>query len=696
MATTKSHVQRRPPKEEAEAAAAYFTDRWHPVPYAAALWLLLCVGTGVLRILTIILRMPSPVGWMPPLPSLLYAVSFSGAGWLAWHLVAKERRQRKEVAIARDRRVMLAEVGLPDPGDDVLAKQAEKDSERIEFVLESFETVCRTSSLQALKPGEEERTIPILAGARCTIDRDVTANLRTVGGNGITIRDIRANADRFAEVAGANRLRVRLTGQPGEARLTWVFSDPMDRLVRVQDLPEPTARGNAVIGLTEHGDGIELRSDRPGAWTGFQGSGKSTAIKAKLASLLHQGLYVELHIINPKKMEWRAYAVAAGYTVDDVEDVITRPSPEWVNQVKVASYAEIDKGEGLEVVEAYYARVKQQAGALAAAGVLNASRETVVGATPDNPYIWLINDEGGDYLKEEQVGSLHTYGLAKQKARATGAGFDACFIQLNESTLKEGRKLYANRIGFRSEEGTGIALFGRSAVERGAKLNEISENTPGVGYYNDPSTGELVRFKGALVTPADEARMHQGLPPEGMGAGRSDEEDVEDWYVYVLPDAAGDTPYVGMTGQDDPWNRVMQHEEDKPWFCEVDLSKVHIYRRDSEAQARKLEYLLIRKLRPFYNTQHNLDNPRRIDWKRDGYTPRGIGLAPDVLAEEATTRRWPRADMPKAKPRKVRQPAAVVQPVPLSELEPDGIVQDDGSLLVNLKANRYTRTRSAA
>ena len=688
MATTKSKAQHKPSPEETEAAAAYLKT-WHPVAYSLVVWALLWVVTGFLRVVSIIFGMPTPLPRVNLLPAMWIAIAFGVGSTLAWKAYTNDKTRREEKAIATRRRVMLAENGLPDPGDDVLAEQAEKEGKRVAATMLSFETVCRTSSLQALKPGEEEKSIPKLGDVRCTVDLDVTAKLHTVGGNGITIRDIRSNADRFAEVAGAHKLRVRTTGKPGDAVLTWVFTNPLERTIRVQDLPQPRRAGNAVIGITENGDPMELDSDKPGAWAGWQGSGKSNALKAKLASLLGQGLYVELHIINPKKMEWRRYAVAAGYEVDDVADTITRPTqPEWRNQLKVANYAEGDHAEGLEVVEAYYARVMRQAGHLASKGILNAATQTKVGDSPDNPYIWFINDEGGDYLKEEQAGSLHVYGLAKQKARATGGGLDACFLQVNESTLKEGRKLYGNRIGFRSEEGTGIALFGRSAVEKGARLNEIPKGTPGVGVYQDPDTGDLAWFRGAIITDTDEARMaDEGLPPEGMGAGRDLAEDpIEDWYVYVLPDVAGDTPYVGMTGQDDPWDRVQQHREDKPWFPEVDETAIRIYRRDSEEQARRLEYLLIRKLRPFYNTQHNMDNPRRIDWKT-GYVPRDVGLTPELLAEETATRKLPRVTVPKVKARKPRpQPA---EPVP--------VVDADTTLLTNLQASRYTKySRKAA
>lgn len=652
-----------PPEKVVEEDPAHYLRTWHPVTYSVIVWALLWVGSGLLRVVTMIFGMPEPLPRVGLRDACLLALLFGVVSTVLWRGRDRAKRARVEAELAKRRRLLRAEKGLPDPGVEVLKEQVGQETQRIEQVREAFETVCRTSALQALKPGDEEKTIPQLLNVRCTVDLDVEADLVTAGGNGVTIDDIRANARRFAEVADAKRVKIRRkAGSLGRATITFLYTDPLDRFNYVKDLQRPRMAGNLVIGVTEDDAAMEIPSDGHALFAGYTKSGKSSAVWDVLASLTQQGIWTQLLIIDPKKMELAAFKSQVGKG--------------WLpNRLQVVAYgAERDEGE--EVIRQAYELMQDRATRFGDMGVSNAVEE--VPNSPENPYVLVINDELGDYMDLEKKGSLHAWGQLKQKGRAVGVNVIACAITVNDTEMGAGRKLYGTRVGFRGEEGLGIALFGKDAVSRGAEPHKISRDQQGMGFVVDPDTGEMSRFRAAFVSKDDRARLVQGLLPEGMGSGLVEDEPNGEWPVYWRRSLDKQSLYVGKGDPDIRW----QEHKQKAWAALDHAPHQVVWYLDSEAEQLAWEKLMIEQKRPIYNVHHNLDNPIRRDWKEQ-FVPAEV--EPVAVVEQLKSRlKHPRLAAFRAR----RQ----VKPTP-DVVVPDAVVGADGSLLADLRAHRYGRPR---
>ena len=71
--------------------------------------------------------------------------------------------------------------------------------------------------------------------------------------------------------------------------------------------------------------------------------------------------------------------------------------------------------------------------------------------------------------------------------------------------------------------------------------------------------------------------------------------------VYVHTNKDNEVLYVGISYK--PLFRTHQHSKTKDWFEEVENIKIHWFKTREEAQ--KQERILIKKLAPKYNIQHN-------------------------------------------------------------------------------------------
>lgn len=677
MATTKKPV----PED-----VAAFSEAWEPVVRALVVWFILCAGTGVLSWFT-------NIGWMRPLPAMLVSI-----GIIVTHLVCSKRA---EAGKRRRRQLRLyAESGLQVPDPEKLKAAGKLAEQRINQDREAFETVCRTSNVQALKPGEEEKSIPATSNWRCTVDGDVEVDINVARGNGLTIDDIRAHLRRFAAVADVKRVKLRRhPGTQSRATMTFLYTDPLERFNHVRDLRLPAIRGNLVIGITEHDEPAELPSNKPILVAGFQDAGKSSIGWSALASLMQQGIWTEVIFLDPKMMEFVAWK----------EQV----DKGWLpNRVKVLAYASLDpdtfdRQEILDTIQFAHDRMQARAKQFGDDKVQNAVTE--IPNSQENPYLLIINDELGDILDIEKRGSLEAWNRLKQKARAVGVGIIGSAITVNDSEMGAGRKLYGTRVGLRAEEGTAIALFGKDAVNRGAALHLISPDEPGRGYIVDPQSGQLVQFRGSWVPKSDRLRMAAGDLPENMGSGVPVDEDDDECFAYWLPNREGEVLYCGKAK--DPWGnmklagdkpygpggRFAAHEKDKPWWHEVYWPRVRVFSCAGEKGALIRESDLIDYYHPIYNIQQNGDNPAAVD-VRKGYEPR-LQLLPDEVLEaeeKSLARRWRPAPRVKKearrwpslpKRRQVEESAPIEAPVVL-----DGL---DGALVTSLRAARARKGRAA-
>lgn len=510
---------------------------------------------------------------------LLIAVVVGTAAAVRW------RRKRLKV---------LADSGNPDPGLVGLGRQFVDEREKVAYVRQQFELACKSNHLQ--DANSPQKAAPQLRHVRMDGNGDVTFTVDCAEA-GLTVEDLQAKQHEIAQICRAHRCVIRKTKNVGWATVMLQKSDHLARVPPYQELARPKRRGNMVLGTTEHGTPLELHSHIPTIFAGGQGSGKSNLGRAALLSLADQGIFVKLRIINPKNQEFAEWGKHVG---------------EWVGTFFVAGYVADDVPAGLRLLDEAYAELQERSERFAAQGITNAID---VPNSKDNPYLLVINDEGLDYSEAEKKGSTISYGRFKQKARSVGAQAITMFQYCLATELGAGRKLYGQRICMRAEEETGITVLGRSAVTRGAKVDRIPIDKPGLGVYVDESD-QVTWFRSAYVPDSVWHDLANGIVPDDMGAGLVVDAPEEDHAVYIFATADSEVLYVGRAR--DPKERAKDHAKDKPWFGDIDWSNpmTKVLWRPGLAAAVKCEKQKIRELQPRYNSQHNMDNPLRRDWRK--------------------------------------------------------------------------------
>lgn len=83
------------------------------------------------------------------------------------------------------------------------------------------------------------------------------------------------------------------------------------------------------------------------------------------------------------------------------------------------------------------------------------------------------------------------------------------------------------------------------------------------------------------------------------------------YYLYRFYNTAGRLLYVGISNNPD--RRWDEHEDDKPWWGEVEDQTSE--RVGTMREALDAEEDAIRRERPLYNVVHNGDNPDRVAWR---------------------------------------------------------------------------------
>ncbi|WP_280256973.1 hypothetical protein [Nocardia abscessus] len=97
------------------------------------------------------------------------------------------------------------------------------------------------------------------------------------------------------------------------------------------------------------------------------------------------------------------------------------------------------------------------------------------------------------------------------------------------------RQLFPVRIGLRLDEPTQNAMVhGQGARDRGARCDEISDQTPGVGYVGEDGTSEFVRVRAYFVSDEDIDAIVDAYSPAPQITGPADD------YSGFDPDDLGD------------------------------------------------------------------------------------------------------------------------------------------------------------
>lgn len=161
----------------------------------------------------------------------------------------------------------------------------------------------------------------------------------------------------------------------------------------------------------------------------------------------------------------------------------------------------------------------------------------------DEPLILVMIDEAASLSayadREEREEFRRLTGLLLSQGRAAGVSVVAALQDPSKDTMPN-RQLFPIRVGLRLDEpGQTGMVHGHGARDRGARCDEISEHTPGVGYVGEDGTTEFVRVRAYWVSDTDIGRIveqyspavpdlspqadYTGFDPEDLGDGDDSE-----------------------------------------------------------------------------------------------------------------------------------------------------------------------------
>ncbi|MFI2478160.1 FtsK/SpoIIIE domain-containing protein [Nocardia xishanensis] len=162
----------------------------------------------------------------------------------------------------------------------------------------------------------------------------------------------------------------------------------------------------------------------------------------------------------------------------------------------------------------------------------------------DEPLILIIIDEAASLssyaTREEQQEFRRLTGLLLSQGRAAAVSVIAALQDPSKETMPN-RQLFPIRIGLRLDEPTQTTMVhGQGARDRGARCDEISEHTPGVGYVGEDGSTGFVRVRAFWVDDdaADAIVAAYSPAPEITGPA----EDYSDFD----PDDLGDDDVDGV------------------------------------------------------------------------------------------------------------------------------------------------------
>lgn len=145
--------------------------------------------------------------------------------------------------------------------------------------------------------------------------------------------------------------------------------------------------------------------------------------------------------------------------------------------------------------------------------------------TVDEPLILVVVDEAAAlsaYATREQKTEFdRLMGLLLTQGRAVGVSLIAALQDPSKETMPN-RQLFPIRIGLRLDEPNQTAMVhGHGAVDRGAVCDEISENTPGVGYVGQDGSTKFVRTRAFYVSDDDIDRIVDQFCPTRKVSGKA-------------------------------------------------------------------------------------------------------------------------------------------------------------------------------
>ncbi|MEU1550920.1 FtsK/SpoIIIE domain-containing protein [Nocardia sp. NPDC005745] len=156
----------------------------------------------------------------------------------------------------------------------------------------------------------------------------------------------------------------------------------------------------------------------------------------------------------------------------------------------------------------------------------------------DEPLILIIIDEAASLssyaTREEQQEFRRLTGLLLSQGRAAAVSVIAALQDPSKETMPN-RQLFPVRVGLRLDEPTQTGMVhGQGARDRGARCDEISDETPGVGYVGEDGSSEFVRVRAYFVSDDDIDAIVDAYSPAPEITGPAED------YSGFDPDDLGD------------------------------------------------------------------------------------------------------------------------------------------------------------
>ncbi|WP_433680666.1 FtsK/SpoIIIE domain-containing protein [Nocardia sp. CA-119907] len=278
--------------------------------------------------------------------------------------------------------------------------------------------------------------------------------------------------DAFAHVLGVPKVTA-LSPAPGWIRLQLRVFDTLSAPTTASGVHNGVDLQAVPVGITEDGDiGTIPILGTHGLCAGATGSGKGSvaySILAGVAPAIRDGL-VDVWCIDPK----------GGVEFGPASDLFVRFAYNSVEDILAL------------LKEAVGVMQKRQAN-LHAAGL----RKHI--PTREEPLILILLDEAAALSayadRDTRIAFEEQLGLLLTQARATAMSVWA-FVQDPSKENMPQRQLFPIRIALRLDEPNQVGMvFGSGARDRGARADEISDATPGVGYIEQDGSRDLTRIR---------------------------------------------------------------------------------------------------------------------------------------------------------------------------------------------------------
>jgi S-DNA-T family DNA segregation ATPase FtsK/SpoIIIE len=328
-------------------------------------------------------------------------------------------------------------------------------------------------------------------------------------------------AEKLPEITEALRAReCRITAPPRRRLPQWIRSRMSDEFMRRDSRPGTVflrmAYGDPLVRVvtappTSPADEVDLSAVRLGlrddgkAWTvsllgthillaGATGSGKGSVLWSLIAAIgpaIRSGM-VQVVGLDPKG------GMELGFGRELFRKLITMSGPE----------AEQD---AVLFLEELAAEADRRAHMLA-------GRHRLLQPSPELPFLLVVIDELASvsvFISDSRLQKRADAALGRLLTKGRAPGM--CVVGALQDPRKEvvrWRDLFPTRIALRLvEEGQVDLLLGPGARKRGARCDELSEASPGVGYVVEDGSKTVTRVRAAYLTDDDIRRVAQTYRP---------------------------------------------------------------------------------------------------------------------------------------------------------------------------------------